>query len=256
MTYLQLPIRESKPRRNGRSILVDPGLSARHFQDVMESFGEYIDLVKFGWGTALVTRGLNDKISVLKNARTGFFFGGTLFEKSVVQGRFDKYREFCHAHGARHVEVSNGVIDLTREEKAGFINKLAAEFEVLAEVGFKDGSRSELHSPSQWIDDIHADLGAGAHLVILEARETGSSGICRPDGRLRFGLIEEILNAPVDVSRLVFEAPTKTLQSYFIQRVGPDVNLGNISAADVIALETLRLGLRADTFSEIGGSLR
>ncbi|MET9418989.1 phosphosulfolactate synthase, partial [Streptomyces klenkii] len=117
----------------------------------------------------------------------------------MAQGRFEEYRKFCHMHGAQHVEVSNGVMELSRERKAGFIKRLATEFQVLAEVGYKGSCRSQLHSPIQWIEDIQADLEAGARLVVLEARETGSSGICRPDGQLKSELIEEILRAPINV---------------------------------------------------------
>ena len=150
---------------------------------------------------------------------------------------------------AQHVEVSNGTIDMSNAEKAGYIRKLAGDFAVVSEVGFKDSGRSEMQPPSEWIAAITEDLDAGASLVTLEARESGSSGICRPDGELRYGLIEDVLSAGIGVEKLLIEAPTTALQAHLITRIGPDVNLGNVPAAGVIGLETLRLGLRSDTLT-------
>ncbi|KPM56601.1 phosphosulfolactate synthase [Frankia sp. R43] len=251
-TALQLPSRQVRPRTRGITMVIDNGLPTGYFQDAVTSAADLVDLVKFGWGTSVVTADLDRKIETLRALGIGYFFGGTLFEKHILQNRFDDFREFCHGHSCSHVEVSNGTIDLSNQEKCAFIGKLADDFTVLSEVGFKDGERSERLSPSRWIDCIRADLEAGAELVIAEARESGSSGICRPDGRLRFGLIEDILDAGLPVDRLLFEAPTRTLQTYFVRRVGTEVNLGNIAPAEVIALETLRLGLRSDTMLDIG----
>ena len=147
----------------------------------------------------------------------------------------------------RYVEVSNGTISLSGMEKVGYIRKLADDFQVISEVGFKDAERSERLAPGRWIESVHDDLDAGALLVTLEARESGRSGICRPNGELRFGLIEEILASDVPVERLLFEAPSTELQCYFVKRVGSDVNLGNIPATAILGLETIRLGLRSDT---------
>ncbi|HEX3947187.1 MAG TPA: phosphosulfolactate synthase, partial [Acidimicrobiales bacterium] len=178
------------------------------------------------------------------------YFGGTLFEKHVLQNRFDDFRALCHEYSCRHVEVSNGTVEMPNLEKAGYVRKLADEFTVISEVGFKDSVRSEKLMPKRWIEYINEDVEAGAALVTLESRESGSSGICRPDGRLRIGLIEELLGGEVPEDRLMFEAPTTTLQAYFVSRIGTDVNLGNVSPNAVIGLETLRLGLRADTLTE------
>jgi phosphosulfolactate synthase len=248
-SMLALPSRPAKPRSAGLTMMIDGGLPRRYFADVVESGAEYIDLVKFGWGTAVVTADLCEKIDLLRANGIDFYFGGTLFEKHILQDRFDDFRRLCHSVGGTHVEVSNGTIDMSNTEKAGYILKLADEFTVISEVGFKDAERSENLPPSRWIEAIHEDLDAGASLVTLESRESGRSGICRPDGQLRFGLIEELLAADVPVDHLLFEAPTTTLQTFFVTRIGTNVNLGNIAATDVTGLETIRLGLRADTLT-------
>lgn len=228
-------------------MMIDGGLPRRYFADIIESAAEYVDFVKFGWGTAIVSPVLVDKIEVLRQHQIGFYLGGTLFEKHVLQGRFDDFRSLCEDLGCHHVEVSNGTIDLSNTEKAGYIRKLAADFAVISEVGFKDADRSENLPPSRWIECVHEDLDVGAQLVTLEARESGRSGICRPDGQLRFGLVEELLSCGLPIDRMLFEAPSTRLQSFFISRIGPQVNLGNVAATDIIGLETLRRGLRADT---------
>jgi phosphosulfolactate synthase len=248
-TALQLPPRASKPRSTGLTMVIDGGIGVTHFADLISSAAEYIDFVKFGWGTAVVTAGLQAKIDVLTANGIGFYFGGTLFEKYVLQGRFDDYRKFCDAWSCRHVEASNGTITLSNSEKASYIRKLTADFTVISEVGYKDPGRSEQLPPRIWVEYIKEDLAAGATLVTLEARESGRSGICRPDGALRFGLVEDVLASGLSQDSLLFEAPSTTLQAYFVTRLGPDVNLGNVPAAGVIGLETLRLGLRADTLA-------
>jgi phosphosulfolactate synthase len=248
-TALQLPRRAEKPRGTGRTMVIDGGIPLGHLTDLVSSAAEYIDFVKFGWGTAVVTSNMDAKIDVLRANEIGFYFGGTLFEKYVLQGRFDDFRKFCDEHSGRHVEVSNGTISLSNSEKASYIRKLADDFTVVSEVGFKDPARSEQLPPSRWVEYIREDLEAGASLVTLEARESGRSGICRPDGALRFGLIEDVLASEIGQESLLFEAPTTALQAHFITRLGPDVNLGNIPAHSVIGLETLRLGLRADTLA-------
>jgi phosphosulfolactate synthase len=248
-TALHLPRRASKPRGAGITMVIDGGMPLVQFAGTAESAVEYIDFVKFGWGTAIVTSTLREKIDILNDAGIGYYFGGTLFEKYVLQGLFDDYRQFCEEHGCRHVEVSNGTIAMSNSEKASYIRKLAGDFTVVSEVGFKDPVRSEQLPPSMWIEYVGEDLEAGASMVTLEARESGKSGICRPDGALRFGLIEDVLASGISPESLLFEAPTTSLQAYFITRIGPDVNLGNIPAQGVIGLETLRLGLRADTLT-------
>ena len=247
-TSLELPKRDAKPRQQGLTLLIDPGLPRHYFEDAIDSAGAYIDLVKFGWGTSIVSDHLEDKIACLKSHDIDFFFGGTLFEKFYQQHKVGAYYEYCKRYNCTYVEISNGTVDLTNEDKARIITDFAVEFKVLSEVGFKDSEQSQLLAPAVWITYINEDLAAGATKVLLESRESGTSGICRPDGTLRYGLIEEIIGSDIAGNDLVFEAPNKSLQTTFIRRLGPQVNLANIPITDAIALETLRLGLRSDTF--------
>jgi phosphosulfolactate synthase len=247
---LDLPQRDPKPRRSGVSVIIDPGASTGLFEDVIDSHAPLIDFVKFGWGTALVTRELERKITCLRRHHIEYFFGGTLFEKFVLQGRFEGYRTFCHQHGCRWVEVSNGTIPMSSAEKTACVAELRSDFDVVSEVGFKDAGRSGELAPADWVGCIRDDLEAGASLVVTEARESGRSGICTPDGRPRQDVVDAIVGSDVDLRKIVFEAPTKDLQAYFVRRVGPQVNVGNVAMADVVGLETLRLGLRADTLLE------
>ncbi|KAA9151176.1 phosphosulfolactate synthase [Amycolatopsis acidicola] len=228
------------------TMMIDPGLPTGLFTDVVASHGEYVELVKFGWGTALVTRDLDRKIAVLREAGIGFYFGGTLFERYLWGGRLDDYLALVERTGATHIEVSNGTIPLDQEAKAGYVRRMAAHRPVLSEVGYKDAERSALLTPADWVGAIEQDLAAGASLVITETRESGRSGMARPDGHLRDDVLAAVL-AAVDPSRLLFEAPTKDLQVELIREIGPEVNLGNIAAADVLGVETLRQGLRGDT---------
>jgi phosphosulfolactate synthase len=250
-TVLTLPRRAAKPRETGLTMVIDTGLPLGLFTDLISLSAEYIDYVKFGWGTSIVTGCLREKIAVLRANDVGFYFGGTLFEKFVLRGQFEDYRRYCDEYSCGHVEVSNGTIDMSNSEKAGYIRKLAGDFTVVSEVGFKDPGRSEMLPPSEWIACIAEDLDAGASLVTLEARESGKSGICRADGALRYGLVEDVLSAGIPERQLLFEAPTTALQAHLITRIGPDVNLGNIPAQGVIGTETLRLGLRADTLTAV-----
>jgi phosphosulfolactate synthase len=249
ITGLSLPQHASKPRAGGLTMVIDGGVPLGLFTDLMELGAEYTDYVKFGWGTSVVTSCLREKIAVLDAHGIEFYFGGTLFEKFVLQDRFEDFRRFCDDYSCHHIEVSNGTIELSNADKAGYIRKLAPDFTVVSEVGFKDPGRSEMLPPSEWVASIKEDLDAGASIVTLEARESGSSGIVRPNGELRYGLIEDVLSAGIDVDRLLFEAPTTALQTHLISRIGPNVNLGNIPAQGVISLETLRLGLRSDTLT-------
>jgi phosphosulfolactate synthase len=250
-TTLQLPSRTAKPRLTGLTMMIDGGLPLWNFVDTVSSAAEYIDFVKFGWGTAIVTGNIDAKIDVLRENNIGFYFGGTLFEKFVHQDRLDDFRKFCAEHRCQHVEVSNGTIAMSNTEKASYIRKLADDFTVISEVGFKDPTRSAELSATEWIDCIGEDLAAGSSLVTLEARESGRSGICRADGTLRSDLIEDVLAAGLKPEHMLFEAPTNALQAYFITSLGANVNLGNIPSTNILSLETLRLGLRADTLTTV-----
>lgn len=246
-SILSLPSRIAKPRSSGLTCILDNGTPIGLFKDYIESYGTYIDLVKFGWGTSIVTPHIREKIACLRDHRIDFHFGGTLFEKSAQQGKFDEYLEYCHQMGCSYLEISNGTIDIENEEKCEYIKRASKDFKVLSEVGFKDSMRSLELNPSKWIAYIKQDMAAGSVRVITEARESGKSGICRADGEIRFGLISEIVESDINIDKLVFEAPNKTLQTYFIEHVGANVNLANIAFEDTVPLETLRQGLRSDT---------
>jgi phosphosulfolactate synthase len=236
----------SEPRTRGLTMMIDPGLPTGAFTDVIASHGEHIDLVKFGWGTALVTRDLDRKTAVLRESGIGFYFGGTLFERFLWCGRLPDYLALVERTGATHIEVSNGTIPLAQPEKAEYVRRMTRHRPVLAEVGYKDAERSARLSPEDWARAIREDVAAGAVLVITETRESGRSGMASPDGHLRDEIFRAALSA-AEPDRLLFEAPTKDLQVELIKAVGPAVNLGNIAAADVIGVATLRRGLRGDT---------
>lgn len=246
-TQLRLPALESKPRTRGLTMVIDPGLFTGQFEDAIDSVGDLVDFVKFGWGTCLVTKDIKRKIDILRCAGVEFYFGGTLFERFALDGLVSEWLTLCRDLGATHVEVSNGTIPIDNTEKARWVTQLAGEFTVISEVGFKDIRRSDALGPGRWITYIQEDLAAGAHLVTAESRESGRGGMCRSDGEPRHELIDEIVGSGIDLNRLLFEAPNKDLQAYFLRRMGPMTNLANIRADDVIALETLRRGLRSDT---------
>lgn len=247
MRVLSLPERTQKPRDYGLTIVIDRGLPTGYFQDVIRSHGQLIDLIKLGWGTALVTQDLHEKVTFAHQHNIPIFFGGTFFEKAVLQQKLNNYVRLCRELEIRYVEISNGTIALPNKDKSRYISKLASEFTIFSEVGYKDEERSRLLAPSQWIEFIKEDLAAGATKVITEARESGRSGICRENGELRYGLIEEILSSGIPVDNLIIEAPNKQLQVYFIRKLGANANFANIAPDDVVSLETLRLGLRSET---------
>jgi len=251
---LMLPVRYEKPRTEGMTILIDNGVPLNYFKDTIMSAASFIDFVKFGWGTSLVSGHLLEKINCLKDANVDFFFGGTLFEKFVSQGRVDDYYEYCRRFGCQYVEISNGTLPLSNYEKSLFISQFAREFTVLSEVGSKDSDKSMKEDPKMWLDYIQEDLESGAFKVITEARESGTSGICDENGKIRTDMIDVIIHSGLDTKSLIFEAPNKKMQTYFISELGSNVNLANIPFSDALALETLRLGLRSDTFF-IGGPI-
>ena len=246
-TTLRLPDRSSKPRTTGVTMMIDGGLPTGQFIDVVESHTDLVDVVKFGWGTSLVTKDLQRKIDAVRANGVDFYFGGTLFEKFLVQDRVDDWRRFVDSFGATTIEISNGTIDLSNQDKAEFVARFAGDYLVYSEVGLKDSAKAADMGADLWLHDIREDLAAGAVKVITEARESGTSGIASANGELRTDILGEILGSDIDVDSLMFEAPNKSLQVYLIAQVGSNVNLGNIAPADLVPLETLRLGLRGDT---------
>jgi phosphosulfolactate synthase len=234
------------PGNGGLTHVIDKGLGPRAWEDVLETSGDYIDIVKLGWGTAYVTPNLKRKLEVLREKPV--VMGGTFLEAVIVQDKIDEYKSWLRELGLTYVEVSDGVIDLPRERKLELIEDFARDFTVLSEVGSKDAEA--IFAPYQWVEWIKSELEAGAWKVITEGREGGTAGIYRPTGEMRTGLVDEIVHE-VPLDSLLFEAPTKSSQAWFIKQFGPGVNLGNIPPDEVIALETLRRGLRADTLKEV-----
>jgi phosphosulfolactate synthase len=241
---LKLPQRTTKPRQNGITHVLDSGLSVGGVDGMLEVAGEYVDLVKLGWGTAVATGNLAAKLARYKEAGIPVMFGGTLTELAIAQDRLDALVDRVHELGLEHIEISDGTINIDHDRKLELISSLAKEFTVLSEVGSKDDTR--IMAPYRWVEQIQSELEAGAWKVIAEARESGRTGIFRHDGEVRMGLIDEILHA-VPAEKVLFEAPLKDQQVWFVRRVGPDVNLGNISPEETLSLETIRVGLRADT---------
>jgi phosphosulfolactate synthase len=242
---LDLPARSSKPRDRGITHLMDRGLSLAEVDGLMEVAGDSVDIVKLGFGTALATGNLEPKLARYKQHDVPVVLGGTITELAVQQKRVDELVRWIRELGLVHIEVSDGTIDFDPAEKQALIERLAGDgFVVLSEVGSKDNEK--IMAPYRWVELIQAELAAGAWKVICEGRETGTAGIARPDGELRQGLIDEIAHA-IDPAQVIFEAPQKDQQVVLIKRFGADVNLGNIPPADVLPLETMRLGLRSDT---------
>ena len=232
-------------------VAIDTGLPTALFADMIESHSTLIDRVKFGWGTSLVTNDIKKKIQILRDHKVGFFFGGTLFEKFWANQQAEAYFDFLADMGCKSVEISDGSLEIPEDALVGVIGQAKSRgLEVFCEVGFKDDERSANFFPAQWVSAIENAQRAGADFIITEARESGSSGICRSSGELRIGLIEEIAQSydRIEVSNIIFEAPSKDLQAYFISRFGPTVKLANIAFSDLVGLETLRRGLRFDTF--------
>lgn len=239
-----LPQRTSKPRNEGITLALDKGYSVRQAEEFCEVASGYTDIVKLGWGTSYVTQRLRDKLEVYKKNDIPVYFGGTLFEAYVLRDQLDDYVSLMKSFEIDYVEVSNGTIWLSEKRKLDIIEKLSKDFTVLSEVGSKNPN--EIIPPYKWVKIIENELEAGAWKVICEARESGTVGVFRPNGEVRSGLIDEIADQ-ISVDRLLFEAPQKEQQVWFIRKFGSNVNLGNIQPSEVISLETLRLGLRSDT---------
>ena len=246
--FLGLPMRPSKPRERGLTHVIDKGLTLAEVDGMFESAGDYVDIVKLGWGTSYVTRNLREKVQRYHDHGTPVMCGGTLLEAAVARGRVEEFRRWNQDVGFTHVEVSDGTLRMERESKQELIRSLARDFVVLSEVGSKD--QDAIYAPYQWVAWIREELEAGAWKVITEARETGTAGIFRGTGEVRSGLIDEIVHE-IPVDNLLFEAPQKDQQAWFVRHLGPEVNLGNVPPDEVIPLETLRLGLRSDTMPDL-----
>jgi phosphosulfolactate synthase len=246
--FLGLPMRPPKPRERGWTHVIDKGMSLHEVEGLIDTAGDYVDIVKLGWGTSYVTRNLAEKIRIYQQAAIPVMCGGTLLEAAIARGRVDEFKRWTQGFGFTHVEVSDGTIQIERDSKLELIASLAEEFVVLSEVGSKDAEC--IFAPYQWVAWIKEELEAGAAQVIPEARVGGTAGIFRGSGEVRSGLIDEIVHE-VPVDNLLFEAPQKDQQAWFIRHLGAEVNLGNIPPEEVIPLETLRLGLRSDTMADL-----
>ena len=240
-----LPERSCKPRENGLVMVMDKGLCIQEAENLIAASGELIDFVKLGFGTSVVTPGVKEKIRLYQKADIRVFLGGTLFEAFVIRDMFDSYRHFIEKMGLDSVEISDGSMSMEHDKKCEYISTLAKDYTVLSEVGSKESGI--LIAPNRWIEMMKAELDAGSYKVIGEARESGNVGIYRPTGKAHVTLINKILSK-VDQDKIIWEAPLKSQQVWFINHFGANVNLGNIAPTEVIPLETLRLGLRGDTF--------
>lgn len=245
-TLSQVPDRSTKPREKGITMVMDKGLSIREVEDMLSVSSTYIDIVKLGWATSFVTPNLTDKLAVYRSANVPVYFGGTLFEAFIVRNQFDDYRRLLDKYGLQHAEVSDGSLEMAPEVKCEYISTLAQQVTVLSEVGSKD--EEKIIPPYKWIQLMRAELEAGAWKVIGEARESGNVGLFRSSGEVRQGLVEEILTQ-IPFEKILWEAPQKEQQVWFVKLLGANVNLGNIAPHEIIPLETIRLGLRGDTFS-------
>lgn len=242
---LPLPSRAHKPRTAGLTHVLDQGLGPAEVTSLLAVAGPHIDLVRLGWGSAFVTANLPEKLALYREGGVPVMVGGTITELAWLHGRVDALRDWLGEHAIDRVEVSSGVVPIPPAEKEALIAQLVdTGLTVYAEVGEKDSDA--ILAPYRWVQLIRGALEAGAELVVCEGRATGTAGLYRADGEARTGLIDEIVHE-LGLDRLVFEAPRKDQQSWLINRFGGEVNLGNVPPAEVISLESLRLGLRADT---------
>lgn len=243
-----IPERTSGNRDNGLTMMMDKGLSLAEAGHFVESSAPFTDLVKFGFGTALITQNLKEKVKLYQEAGLKPYFGGTLFEMFFVRNQFDDYRRFVSDAGLTHVEVSDGTIRMEHHEKLKCIEALASDFEVLSEVGTK--VKGVELSNEVWVSNMKSELKAGAWKVIGEARESGTIGLYQSDGSANRELIDDIMKE-ISVEDVLWEAPNKAQQIMFIQMLGANVNLGNIAPGEVVPLEALRRGMRGDTFFDV-----
>jgi phosphosulfolactate synthase len=241
----QIPERNKKPRNHGVTMVMDKGLSVEEAKNFMSASHLHVDIVKLGFGTAFVTPNLREKIAIYQSYDIAVYFGGTLFEAFLVRNQFDDFINTCKDFKINFIEVSDGSINIPHTEKCGYIEKLTKVGTVLSEVGSKDAAH--IIPPYKWIELMRAELNAGSSYVIAEARESGNVGIYRGSGEVREGLVQEILTQ-IPEEKIIWEAPQKDQQLYFLELLGCNVNLGNIAPTEVIPLEAMRVGLRSDTF--------
>ncbi len=241
----QIPERTAQPRTYGLTMVMDKGLSVEETKNFLSIAHPHVDVVKLGFGTSYVTPVLKEKLEVYNQYNIPVYFGGTLFEAFLIRNQFDDYISVCKDYGITYMEVSDGSIEIPHAEKCGYIEKLTKHGTVLSEVGSKDATH--IIPPYKWIELMRAELEAGSTYVIAEAREAGNVGIYRGTGEVREGLVQEILTQ-IPGERIIWEAPQKAQQLYFIELVGQNANLGNIAPSEVIPLESMRIGLRGDTF--------
>ncbi|TBR19083.1 MAG: phosphosulfolactate synthase [Chitinophagaceae bacterium] len=241
----QMPVRSKAPRTDGLTMVMDKGLSINEAENLMCATSPYVDLIKLGFGTSFVTPNLKAKIEVYRKYDIPVYFGGTLFEAFLIRNQFDDYLGICKEYGITYMEVSDGSITIPHAEKCGYIEKMSKYGTVLSEVGSKDAAH--IMPPYKWVELMRAELEAGSSFVIAEAREAGNVGIYRGSGEVREGLVQEILTQ-IPAEKILWEAPQKAQQLYFIELIGCNVNLGNIAPTEVLPLETMRIGLRGDTF--------
>lgn len=240
-----IPERSKKPRNSGMNMMMDKGMSLQEAVNFVEVSADLTDFVKLGFGTSFMTPNLKEKIAIYQRADIRVYLGGTLFEAFLVRGMYDEYRKLVDKFGLDTIEVSDGSITINHDEKCELIQKLSKDYRVLSEVGSKE--EGILISPGKWISMMKKELEAGSYKVIAEARESGNVGIYRPNGSAHTMLVNKILKQ-VKSEDILWEAPKKPQQVWFIKLLGPNVNLGNIAYDEIIPLETLRLGLRGDTF--------
>lgn len=240
-----LPERTQAPRTYGLTMVMDKGLSLEEAKNFVSGGGDYVDIVKLGFGTSIVTPNLRKKIEVYQSNNIPVYFGGTLFEAFLVRNQVDDYIALCKDYGIKYIEVSDGSITIPHAEKCGYIEKLTQHATILSEVGSKDATN--IMAPYKWIQLMQDELSAGASYVIAEAREAGNVGLYRDSGEVRQGLVNEILTK-IPKEKIIWEAPQKNQQLYFLQLCGCNANLGNIAPTEIIPLETMRIGLRSDTF--------
>ncbi len=241
----QMPDRNNKPRNHGITMVMDKGLSIEETKNFLSIAEAYVDVVKLGFGTSYVTPNLHKKLEVYRSAKIPIYFGGTLFEAFFIRGQLEDYIRICKEYEVGYMEVSDGSVDIDHKEKCKLIERLTKYGTVLSEVGSKDAAH--IIPPYKWIELMQAELNAGARYVIAEARESGNVGIYRGTGEVREGLVQEILTK-IPSEKILWEAPQKSQQLYFIELIGANVNLGNIAPNEMIALEAMRIGLRGDTF--------